>query len=455
MKIAVALSGGVDSSVAAFLLKKYIRTPSDVLKYGLLDYTMQTTPLPQQNIQNNNIDNNKSDVKFIGVYMHNWDERDEEKGLTGVRTYCERQVLDARDAEKTAEILKLDDFRVVDFTAEYQRDCFDVMVNAFVNEQRALNVDVLCNVHVKYGALLRHCIDVFGADYLATGHYVRRLSSGMIGTPVQYENEQTYFLSRLCPRRQIPHALFPLGHWTSSKAQVRDIAIHEAGLVHVARKPTSVGLCFVGKRSFAALLEEYSGLESAVRHDPAMKFEITIVDDGEEHHDIAEIVGVSTAHLSNEKRIALLENRREYALTIGEKIHLKYRPKSTNQNQTLVVGRFYVCAKHVRGNVLEGISVCTKFDSPALMATTAIGEAAHWFISRCDDGSYRCYVVCRHHDAPVSCTIKTLPDNAVHVTFDSPRRALLRGQLMVFYQPCGDRNDTPNTWLCVGSAWVA
>ncbi len=206
-RIVVGISGGVDSSVAALLLKEQ-----------------------------------GHDVH--AVFMKNWEDTYE----PGYCTAAE----DLRDAEDVCARLGIPLHRV-DFTAEYRQRVFE----HFLAEQaagRTPNADVLCNSEIKFKAFLDHA-RALGADRIATGHYARRTGEGREATlekAADAGKDQTYFLHGL-DREQLASAVFPLGGL--HKREVRTIA-HEAGLVTYDKKD-STGICFIGERDFRAFLSQF------------------------------------------------------------------------------------------------------------------------------------------------------------------------------------------------------
>ena len=207
MKIVVGLSGGVDSAVAALLLK---RAGHDV----------------------------------VGLFMKNWEDDDDDE-------HCSTRE-DLIDAVSAAETIGID-VEAVNFAAEYKERVFA----SFLAEYRAgrtPNPDVLCNAEIKFKAFLDHAI-ALGAERIATGHYARVEERGgelVLLKGLDPSKDQSYFLHRL-NQAQLSKTLFPVGHLL--KTEVRRIA-REAGLPNHAKRD-STGICFIGERPFREFLSRY------------------------------------------------------------------------------------------------------------------------------------------------------------------------------------------------------
>ncbi|HET9578681.1 MAG TPA: tRNA 2-thiouridine(34) synthase MnmA [Usitatibacter sp.] len=207
MRIVVGLSGGVDSAVAALLLKQ---AGHDV----------------------------------VGVFMKNWEDDDDDE-------YCSTRE-DLIDAVSAAERIGVE-VEAINFAAEYRERVFA----SFLAEYRAgrtPNPDVLCNAEIKFKAFLDHAMRL-GAEKIATGHYARveeRDGRFVLLKGVDPGKDQSYFLHRL-NQAQLSRALFPVGHL--HKPEVRRIA-REAGLPNHAKRD-STGICFIGERPFREFLSRY------------------------------------------------------------------------------------------------------------------------------------------------------------------------------------------------------
>jgi tRNA-specific 2-thiouridylase len=201
------MSGGVDSSVAALLLK---RAGHDV----------------------------------VGLFMKNWEDDDDDE-------HCSTRQ-DLIDAAAAADVIGMP-LEAVNFSAEYK----DRVFAEFLREYRAgrtPNPDVLCNAEIKFKAFLGHAMDL-GATRIATGHYARVAQKGDLFSLLKgtdSSKDQSYFLHRL-NQAQLSRVMFPVGELT--KSEVRRIAA-EAHLPNHAKKD-STGICFIGERPFREFLSKY------------------------------------------------------------------------------------------------------------------------------------------------------------------------------------------------------
>lgn len=206
-RVVVGMSGGVDSSVTAWLLKQ-------------------------------------QGYEVIGLFMKNWEDDDDSE-------YCSSRQ-DWIDAASVADTLGID-IEAVNFASEYKDRVFSEFLREY-SAGRTPNPDVLCNAEIKFKAFLDHAMSL-GAEHIATGHYARvrehqgqyQLLKGMDAS-----KDQSYFLHRL-NQAQLSKTLFPLGEMP--KTQVRDIA-HQLGLSNAAKKD-STGICFIGERPFRDFLNRY------------------------------------------------------------------------------------------------------------------------------------------------------------------------------------------------------
>ncbi len=216
-KVMIGLSGGVDSAVAAYLLKK-------------------------------------QGYDVVAGFMRNWDAiaNGDFLGNPTLNNSCCPQEADYEDAKAVAEKLGIELFRV-DFIKEYWDDVFTYFLKEY-QRGRTPNPDIFCNKYIKFDAFLKFAKSK-GCDYIATGHYAKRVDKdGKTFLLKSYDQnkDQTYFLSQL-NQEQISSCLFPLGD--IAKPEVRRIA-KELGL-SIATKKDSTGVCFIGERNFKEFLKNY------------------------------------------------------------------------------------------------------------------------------------------------------------------------------------------------------
>ena len=212
-RVIVGLSGGVDSSVAAYLLKQ-------------------------------------QDYEVIGLFMKNW--HDESVTLSNVCPWLE----DSNDAMMVAEKIDIP-FQTVDLSTEYKERIVDYMFDEYA-AGRTPNPDVLCNREIKFDVFLKLAFSL-GADYIATGHYCQKDTFVNADGKTQHRlirgadsnKDQSYFLCQLT-QYQLSKTLFPIGHL--QKLEVREIA-RKLNLV-TAEKKDSQGLCFIGKVSLPDFLQQ-------------------------------------------------------------------------------------------------------------------------------------------------------------------------------------------------------
>ncbi|WP_286306705.1 tRNA 2-thiouridine(34) synthase MnmA [Polynucleobacter sp. HIN5] len=206
-KVVVGMSGGVDSSVAAWLLKE-------------------------------------QGYEVVGLFMKNWEDDDQDE-------YCSARQ-DWIDVVSVADLLGID-VEAVNFAQEYRERVFADFLREYA-AGRTPNPDVLCNAEIKFKAFLDHAMHL-GADLIATGHYARvehHTDRVQLLKARDLTKDQSYFLHRLT-QAQLSKVLFPLGDIT--KKEVREIAA-DLGLPN-ARKKDSTGICFIGERPFREFLNRY------------------------------------------------------------------------------------------------------------------------------------------------------------------------------------------------------
>ncbi|MBD2791077.1 tRNA 2-thiouridine(34) synthase MnmA [Xenorhabdus szentirmaii] len=344
-KVIVGMSGGVDSSVSAYLL----------LQQG---------------------------YQVAGLFMKNWEEDDGEE-------YCSAAA-DLADAQAVCDKLGIE-LHTINFAAEYWDNVFEHFLDEY-KAGRTPNPDILCNKEIKFKAFLEFAAEDLGADYIATGHYVRRrdvdgvsqLLRGLDGN-----KDQSYFLYTL-GHQQVAKSLFPVGEL--EKPAVRRIA-EEIGLV-TAKKKDSTGICFIGERKFRDFLGRYL---------PAQPGPIVTVDD--------ETIGQHTGLMYH---------------TLGQRKGLGIGGTKDGSEEP-----WYVVDKDVENNTLI---VAQGHEHPRLMSVGLIAQQLHWVDRKPLNAEIRCVVKTRYRQHDIPCTVTPLGENKIEVRFDYPVAAVTPGQSAVFYQ---------------------
>ncbi len=279
--VVLGLSGGVDSSVAAAILKE----------------------------QGYNV---------IGLFMRNWDSTTN-NDILGNPTLNDEvctQEVDYQDAEKVANKLDIPIYRV-DFIEEYWNNVFTYFLDEY-KKGRTPNPDILCNKYIKFDAFKEHAKQ-FNPDYIAMGHYARvehgdhpKMLRG-----VDNNKDQTYFLSQLT-EEQLATTLFPVGDLT--KQEVRDIA--EKYDLATKNKKDSTGICFIGERDFNKFLSNY--LPSKSGNMVTEKGEIVGKHSGLMYYTIGQRKGLGiggSSKFGNEPWFAIGKDLEKNELIVGQGFH--------------------------------------------------------------------------------------------------------------------------------------
>lgn len=208
IKVVVGMSGGVDSSVSAFLLKE-------------------------------------QGYQVEGLFMKNWEEDDNDE-------YC-AAAEDLKDAQAVSDKLGIT-LHTINFAAEYWDNVFEYFLAEY-KAGRTPNPDIMCNKEIKFKAFLEFAAEELSADYIATGHYVQRSNdtgNWQMLRGLDDNKDQSYFLYTL-GEQHIKQTLFPIGHL--EKPKVREIALEQDLVTH--NKKDSTGICFIGERKFKDFLAQY------------------------------------------------------------------------------------------------------------------------------------------------------------------------------------------------------
>lgn len=216
-KVILGLSGGVDSSVAGYLLKQ-------------AGYDVEA------------------------VFMKNWQGDDEDK-------YCTAET-DLADARAVAQKLGIQ-LHTVNFAKEYWDSVFSHFLNEY-KKGRTPNPDILCNKEIKFKAFYQHALSL-GADFIATGHYAQTRNdnnSSLLLKGQDQNKDQSYFLHAI-NQEALAKTLFPIGEY--SKTEIRNIAKTEDLITY--NKKDSTGICFIGERHFTTFLKEYLLTQKGIIED--------------------------------------------------------------------------------------------------------------------------------------------------------------------------------------------
>ncbi|MDO9746528.1 tRNA 2-thiouridine(34) synthase MnmA [Glaesserella parasuis] len=344
-KVICGMSGGVDSSVSAFILQ-------------------------QQGYQ------------VEGLFMKNWEEDDD-------TDYC-TAAADLADAQAVCDKLSIK-LHKINFAAEYWDNVFEHFLAEY-KAGRTPNPDILCNKEIKFKAFLEYAAEDLGADFIATGHYVRRPpldQQPKLLRGLDSNKDQSYFLYTLS-EQQVAQSLFPVGD--IEKPIVRAIA-EDLGLA-TAKKKDSTGICFIGERKFKDFLARYL---------PAQAGDIKTVDgqvigrhDGLMYHTLGQRKGLGIGGV-----------------------------KGASENA------WYVVEKDLVNNALI---VAQGQDNSALLSSGLIASQLHWVDLQPIREKLRCTVKTRYRQADILCEIQPLDDETIRVIFDEPQIAVTPGQSAVFYQ---------------------
>ena len=344
-RIVVGMSGGVDSSVTALLLKR-------------------------------------QGHEVIGVFMNNWEEKDE----TGVCT----SEADYADVRSVCDLIGIP-YYSVSFAKEYRERVFRHFLEEY-RRGRTPNPDVLCNREIKWDAFLNFALGL-GAEKLATGHFAQLCGDDAHGYQLlraaDENKDQTYFLYMI-GQKALKYAMFPVGHLT--KAEIRGIARREG--IPVSEKKDSTGVCFIGERNFREFLSRYLPAQAGDMVTP----------DG--------------------RKVGRHDGLMYY--TLGQRRGLGIGGGGDGR-------RWFVVDKDLENNILI---VEQGGDSPLLYSDGAAIEDLTWISGAPPvgfGGTGRFTARFRHRQPLQGVTARLRDDGLMDLTFDSPQRAVTPGQSAVLY----------------------
>jgi tRNA-specific 2-thiouridylase len=381
-RVVVGLSGGVDSSVAAYLLQQ-------------------------------------QGYEVIGLFMKNW--HDDSVTISNDCPWLE----DSNDALLVAEKLGIP-FQTVDLSEEYKEKIVDYMFNEY-EKGRTPNPDVLCNREIKFDVFMKIALSL-GADYVATGHYCRKGEVEINGEKVYQllagvdnNKDQSYFLCQLS-QEQLAKSLFPIGELT--KPEVREIAL-ELDLV-TAEKKDSQGLCFIGK----VRLPEF--LQQKLQPKDGLIYQI------DKNNPIYTLEKES--NLSEEEALAFDAKKIDYTPEMGKVVgkHQGAHYFTIGQRKGLNVGGttdpLFIIATNVATN-----SIYTGLTSqhPGLFKKALFIEKSelHWI--RTDlaiaNGEKREVMARIRYRQPLQKATLHQFENGMYVSFEEPQSAITEGQFVAWY----------------------
>ena len=376
-RVVVGLSGGVDSSVAAYLLKQ-------------------------------------QGHEVIGLFMRNW--HDTTGTLEGDCPWYDDQVF----AELVAKRLDIP-FRFVDLSEEYKKRVVDYMFSEY-EQGRTPNPDVLCNREIKFDVFLKEALKM-GADFVATGHYCRKAEEVVDGRTVyrllagaDKNKDQSYFLCQLT-QEQLRYALFPIGDML--KPEVRDVAQEQK--LATAKRKDSQGICFVGKVDLPVFLQQQIAAKQG------------------NIHEILPTWRGYGKEVAEDDLTALAEPFR-YTVRDGKKIgtHNGAHFYTIGQRKGLGIGgrkeSLFIIATDVKENVIyvgEGDS------HPGLYrrALCIKPDEVHWVepSERMQVGERRRYQVRIRYRQPLQGAELICREEGLYILFDEPQRGIAAGQFAAWY----------------------
>lgn len=381
-RVVVGLSGGVDSSVAAYLLKE-------------------------------------QGYEVIGLFMKNW--HDDSVTISNECPWLE----DSNDALLVAEKLGIP-FQTVDLSEQYKERIVDYMFNEY-EKGRTPNPDVLCNREIKFDVFMKIALSL-GADYVATGHYCRRDVIEKDGEEVyrllsgiDNNKDQSYFLCQLS-QEQLSKALFPIGELT--KPEVRAIAA-EQGLI-TAEKKDSQGLCFIGKVRLPEFLQQQLQPKEGIIYE--VNADLPLYAEAEpEFATIEEQLAYEAKNIAYKPEMAKVVGKHQGAhyYTIGQR-------KGLNVGGTKEP--LFIIATDVATNAIytgQGHSHPGLFRKALYIQESEI----HWVREdlALNDGETMAVMVRIRYRQPLQKATLHKFDNGMYISFDQPQSAITEGQFAAWH----------------------
>jgi tRNA-specific 2-thiouridylase len=381
-RVVVGLSGGVDSSVAAYLLQQ-------------------------------------QGYEVIGLFMKNW--HDDSVTISNECPWLE----DSNDALLVAEKLGIP-FQTVDLSEEYKEKIVDYMFNEY-EKGRTPNPDVLCNREIKFDVFMKIAISL-GADYVATGHYCQKSEIEVNGETIYQlkagadsNKDQSYFLCQLS-QDQLAKSLFPIGALT--KPEVREIAA-QMDLI-TAEKKDSQGLCFIGKVRLPEFLQQKLQPKEGV---------IIQIDKNNPVYNSAKVVGLTV-----EEDIIFEARKIPYTPDMGKVVgnHQGAHYFTIGQRKGLNVGGttdpLFIISTNVETNTIyTGLTS----QHPGLFKKALFIEKAevHWIrkdLALANGETMKVMARIRYRQPLQSATLHQF-ENGMYVAFDDPQSAITEGQFTAWY----------------------
>ena len=379
-RVVVGLSGGVDSSVAAYLLKE-------------------------------------QGYEVVGLFMRNW--HDTTGTLAGDCPWYDDRMF----AELVAKKLDIP-FHYIDLSEQYRKRFVDYMFNEY-ERGRTPNPDVLCNREIKFDAFLKAALEL-GADYVATGHYCRKEEIEKDGK-IYYRllagsdnnKDQSYFLCQLS-QKQLEKALFPIGHL--DKPEVRRIA-SEQGLATAQRKD-SQGICFVGKVDLPVFLQQ----KLAAKKGDTIEVSALWEGYSREKTDMRQMAEPFVYRPEDGVKVG--EHNGAHFYTIGQRkgINIGGKPEP-----------LFVIGTDVERNVLY---VGQSQHHPGLFRDALFmkKEEIHWIRPdlALQPGESKRFLIRIRYRQPLQGGVLYMEENGGYICFDNPQRGVTAGQFAAWYETDGE-----------------